>query len=140
MVDTVSAEERSRIMSRIRSKDTKPEMAVRRILHRLGYRYRLHRPDLPGRPDLTFPSKKKVIFVNGCFWHNHHGCAKARIPSSNRDYWQTKLEKNRIRDSRNLILLKRGGWTPLTIWECELSDPAALTEKLTAFLESCDCV
>lgn len=136
MVDTVSAEERSRIMSKIKAKDTEPEMAVRRILHRLGYRYRLHRPDLPGRPDLTFSSRHKVIFVNGCFWHNHQGCVLARIPSSNRDYWQTKFEKNRSRDRRNLTLLKREGWTPLTIWECELSDPEALTKKLIAFLES----
>ena len=138
MVDTVSTEERSRIMSRIRSMDTKPEMAVRRILHGLGYRYRLHRSDLPGRPDLTFPSRRKVIFVNGCFWHNHQGCEMARIPSSNRDYWQTKFEKNRSRDKRNLALLKRVGWTPFTIWECELSKPAALTEKMIAFLESGD--
>ena len=140
MVENLTVEERSRIMSRIRSKDTKPEMTVRRLLHGLGYRYRLHRSDLPGRPDLTFPSRQKVIFVNGCFWHNHQGCKNVRVPSSNRDYWLAKLERNRSRDKRNLSLLKKDGWSPMTVWECELSDLKALKAKLIVFLESTNCL
>jgi len=97
MVDTVTAQVRSRIMAQVKSKDTKPELAVRRLLHRLGYRYRLHRKDLPGRPDLAFPSRRKAIFVNGCFWHGHADCERARLPSSNRDYWLTKLKRNKER-------------------------------------------
>lgn len=136
MVDTVTAKVRSRIMAQVKSKDTRPEMTVRRLLHGLGYRYRLHRTDLPGRPDLTFPSRRKVVFVNGCFWHNHANCAKVRVPSSNRTYWLAKLERNSNRDKRNLSLLERDGWTPMTIWECELHDLETVAKKVTAFLES----
>ena len=135
MVDTVSPEVRSRIMARVKSKGMKPEMAVRRLLHGLGYRYRLHRPDLPGRPDLAFPSRRKVVFVNGCFWHNHAGCPRVRVPSSNREYWVAKLERNRARDERNLTLLEEQGWAAMTVWECELRDMPAAAERMTEFLD-----
>ena len=135
MVDTVSPEVRSRIMAQVKSKGMKPEMRVRRLLHGLGYRYRLHRSDLPGRPDLVFPSRRKVVFVNGCFWHYHPGCARVRIPATNRDYWIAKLERNRARDERNLSLLEEMGWSALTAWECELRDMDATTGRLVEFLE-----
>ena len=135
MVDTVSPEVRSRIMSQVKSKGMKPEMRVRRLLHGLGYRYRLHRSDLPGRPDLVFPSRRKVVFVNGCFWHYHRGCERVRIPATNRDYWVGKLERNRARDERNLSLLEDMGWSALTTWECELRDIETATRRLVEFLE-----
>ena len=135
MVDIVSPEVRSRIMARIKSKGMKPEMQVRRLLHGLGYRYRLHRADLPGRPDLVFPSRRKVVFVNGCFWHKHVDCPRVRIPATNRDYWLTKLERNRARDERNLTLLLENGWMVFTVWECQLKDLQAVTESLTQFLD-----
>lgn len=136
MVDSVSPEVRSRIMAQVKSKGMKPEMQVRRLLHGLGYRYRLHSKDLPGRPDIVFPSRCKVVFVNGCFWHKHAGCPRVRIPATNRDYWLAKLERNRVRDERNLALLREGGWIAMTVWECQLKDMEAVTESLTRFLES----
>lgn len=135
MVDTVSPEVRSRIMARVKSKGMKPELQVRRLLHGLGYRYRLHRSSLPGCPDLVFPSRGKVIFVNGCFWHRHSGCERLRIPATNRDYWLDKLERNQIRDTRNLALLREKGWAVMTVWECELRDLPEVTERLVTFLE-----
>ena len=134
MADTVTPEVRSAIMSRIKSKGMKPEMRVRRLLHGLGYRYRLHRGDLPGRPDLVFPARRKVVFVNGCFWHLHEGCDRVRVPSSNREYWVAKLNRNRERDQRNLALLEQDGWGVMTVWECELRDIDDATERLTQFL------
>ena len=135
MADTVTPEVRSAIMARIKSKGMKPEMRVRRLLHGMGYRYRLHRGDLPGRPDLVFPSRRKVVFVNGCFWHLHEGCERVRVPSSNRDYWVAKLNRNRERDIRNLALLEQAGWGVMTVWECELrQDINAATNRLTEFL------
>lgn len=134
MVDTVSPEVRSRIMARIKSKGMKPELRVRRLLHGLGYRYRLHRADLPGRPDLAFPARRKVIFVNGCFWHRHD-CGRVRLPATNRDYWQAKLARNYERDRRNLALLRERGWAALTVWECQLRDWPAVVAQLTAFLD-----
>ena len=121
-------------MRRVRSKGTKPEMSVRRELHRRGYRYRLHRADLPGRPDLTFPSRKKVLFVNGCFWHLHSGCARARIPASNRDFWVAKLLRNRRRDAESLTALRDLGWDPITVWECELQDLEVALAGIESFL------
>ena len=135
MVDTVTAQVRSRIMAQVKSKDTKPEMEVRRLLHGLGYRYRLHRKDLPGKPDLIFPSRRKVVFVHGCFWHGHADCDQARLPSSNRDYWQAKLEGNRERDRRNLALLQKDGWATMVVWECELVDLDAVALNLIGFLK-----
>src|SRR5437016_10732119 len=108
-------------MSRIRSKDTKPELLVRRLIHTLGYRYRLHRRDLPGVPDLVFPSRRAVIFVHGCFWHRHKRCkGGARAPKSRLKYWKPKLEGNSVRDARNRKSLLRNGWRVLVIWECQL--------------------
>ena len=135
--DKVSAEIRSQIMASVKSKGTRPEMTVRRSLHRLGYRYRLHQSDLPGSPDLVFPSRKKVVFVNGCFWHSHSDCSRARIPSTNRDYWETKLKNNRKRDARNLALLTANGWSVATVWECQLRDLELIKDQLVAFLEGC---
>lgn len=136
MVDTVAPQVRSRIMAQVKSKGMKPEMQVRRLLHGLGYRYRLHRKDLPGRPDLVFPARRKVVFVNGCFWHFHSDCPRVRMPATNRNYWQTKLERNRARDERNIELLEKGGWAVTTVWECQLQDMASTTERLIAFLDS----
>lgn len=134
MADTVTPEVRSAIMARIKSKGMKPEMRVRRLLHGLGYRYRLHRGDLPGRPDLVFPARRKVVFVNGCFWHLHEGCDRVRVPSSNRDYWVAKLNRNRERDRQNAALLERDGWGVMTVWECELRDINDAESRLTEFL------
>ena len=135
MVDTVPPAVRSRIMANVKSKDTHPELQVRRMLHGMGYRYRLHRKDLPGRPDLTFVSRKKVVFVNGCFWHRHSGCPRATIPATNTEFWAAKLERNRKRDERNRALLKSEGWKEITVWECQLREPAAIAERLVSFLE-----
>ena len=122
-------------MARIKSKGMKPEMQVRRLLHGIGYRYRLHRKDLPGRPDLVFPSRRKIVFVNSCFWHKHSGCPRVRIPATNRDYWQAKLERNSSRDERNSALLEKDGWAVMTVWECQLQNLPATTERLVEFLE-----
>lgn len=123
-------------MSLVRHKDTRPEMVVRRLIHRLGYRYRLHRRDLPGNPDLVFPRLGKVIFVHGCFWHRHPSadCKLARMPKSRLDFWQAKLEGNRSRDQRNHESLERAGWKVLVVWECELKDKEQLENIVTRFL------
>lgn len=133
-MDTLSKKERSARMALIRSKDTKPEMIVRCSLHRLGYRFRLHRRSLPGVPDLTFPSRRKVIFVHGCFWHAHEGCSIANMPKSRRDYWAEKFRRNKERDLSNIQLLRQDGWKVLTLWECETKAPERLARKLTHFL------
>jgi DNA mismatch endonuclease (patch repair protein) len=137
MVDTLSKEERSRRMSRIRNKHTKPEIIVRRLVHRMGYRFRLHRRDLPGQPDLVFPRRRKVIFVHGCYWHRHPdpACRLARLPKSNLEFWIPKLEGNRERDLRNQEALMSSGWSVLVIWECELKDITSLERKIREFLE-----
>ena len=134
MPDQFSAEERSRIMRRVKSKGTRPEMLIRSALHRLGYRYSLHRPDLPGRPDLALGSRRKALFINGCFWHLHPGCGRARIPQSNRGYWTAKLERNRLRDSENIDALQVLGWDVMTVWECELRDLEAAVVRVSSFL------
>ena len=121
-------------MAAVKSKDTKPEMAVRRLVHGLGYRYRLHPKDIPGRPDLAFQGRRKVIFVHGCFWHRHSGCPLARMPKSRIDFWQPKLDANRARDTSNVRLLTTKGWGVLTVWECESRHSGELTERLKAFL------
>lgn len=133
MVDSVTPERRSAMMSRIRSKNTGPEMLVRRLLHKAGYRYRLHVTTLPGKPDLVFIGRKKVIFIHGCFWHLHEGCTNGRIPKSRVEFWTEKLTRNRARDSKNLAELELAGWDVLTIWECEL-DRADLLADLRQFL------
>lgn len=134
MVDHVSPKVRSRIMASVKAQGTKPEMAVRRALHRLGYRYRLHRKDLPGRPDLLFVAKRKVLFVNGCFWHFHNGCPRAKFPKSNRDFWVSKLERNRRRDADNMASLRELGWDVYTVWECELKDLDRAVKRISLLL------
>ena len=134
MVDHFSPETRSRIMALVKSKGTKPEMRVRRLLHGMGYRYRLHRADLPGRPDLVFAARRKVVFVNGCFWHRHSDCKRAYIPATNRDFWLEKLGSNQARDARNVALLETEGWAVMTVWGCQLSDLEAVAHRLASFL------
>ena len=136
MVDNRSAESRSALMSRIGGKDTAPELVVRRLLHALGYRYRLYRRDLPGTPDIVFPSRKKVIFVNGCFWHAH-GCRFGRPPKSRPEFWLPKLEHNRSKDLRNRRALRDLGWDVLTVWQCQTSSRNRLEEQLSSFLGPC---
>lgn len=113
-------EKRSEVMRRVRSKNTKPEVFVRSMLHRMGYRFRLHRKDLPGNPDIVLPKHRAVVFVHGCFWHQHPGCRKATIPQNNRDYWEKKLERNVERDRAARQTLSEQGWKVLTVWECEI--------------------
>lgn len=120
MADIMSPEARSERMSRIRGRDTLPEWVVRRYLHSIGFRYRLHRQDLPGRPDIVLPCHGVAIFVNGCFWHAHT-CQRGRIPSTRAAFWREKLENNRRRDERNRRLLRKAGWRVITVWECSLS-------------------
>jgi DNA mismatch endonuclease, patch repair protein len=124
---------RSEIMRAVKSRDTKPEMIVRRLVHRLGHRYRLHRPDLPGKPDLTFPSCRKVVFVHGCFWSGHDCARGARVPKNNRDYWIAKIARNKAREAENFDRLRDMGWSVLTVWECETKG-AGLEPRLRAFL------
>lgn len=121
MVDFLSPAERSERMSRIRSKDTAPEVALRRALHALGLRFRLHRRDLPGRPDIVLPRHRVAIFVHGCFWHRHTGCGIATTPKSNTLFWVEKFERNVARDARSIVLLEAEGWKVLVVWECELA-------------------
>lgn len=123
-------------MARVLSRDTKPEMMVRRLAHAMGYRYRLHAKDLPGKPDLVFRSRKKVVFIHGCFWHRHEGCALARLPKSRQDFWLPKLETNRQRDVKNEYALRDAGWDVLIIWECELGDTAQLKTRIRGFLDA----
>lgn len=136
-MDTLSPRDRSERMSRVRGKDTKPELLVRRLVHSLGYRYRLHRRDLPGRPDLVFPARQKVIFVHGCFWHRHRArrCRLARLPKTRLEFWEPKLEANRLRDLRAYAALRKAGWKILVVWECGLSNKEQLENKLRRFLE-----
>lgn len=137
MVDTVTPKRRSEIMSGIRSKGMKPEMTVRRLLHAMGYRFRLHRRDLPGKPDLVFPGRRKVIFVHGCFWHQHGapGCKIARRPKSNQEYWLPKLDRNAARDAEHQASLRGQGWDVLVIWECEVNAGPGFLEKAKKFLD-----
>lgn len=136
MTDRLTPSGRSRLMSRIRSKDTKPERAVRSLLHGLGYRYRLHAGDLPGRPDVVFRGRRKVIFVHGCFWHAHAGCPRAFRPSSRTEFWAEKLERNTARDALALKSLSEAGWEALVVWECEVPRRHELLLKLEGFLDS----
>jgi DNA mismatch endonuclease, patch repair protein len=125
---------RSRTMRAVKSKDTTPELLVRRLVHGAGYRYRLHRKDLPGCPDLAFGGRRKVIFVNGCFWHGHDCSRGARVPEHNRDYWIAKIARNRARDDVAQASLQAMGWSALVLWECELKDASSLARRLKRFL------
>jgi DNA mismatch endonuclease (patch repair protein) len=129
-----SPEERARMMRAFKKRDTIPELTVRRITHAMGYRFRLHRRDLPGTPDIVFVSRRKVIFINGCFWHSH-GCKLTRLPTSNLGYWLPKLKRNRDRDHVNLGALTADGWRHLVLWECEIKDGTQLKQRLKDFLE-----
>lgn len=132
--DPLSPKERSERMARIRNTDTKPEMEVRRIVHGMGYRYRLHAKDLPGKPDLMFRARKKVIFINGCFWHQH-GCRQYRQPRTKCTFWEPKLAKNKERDALIMQQLLGLGWSVMVIWECEIKDKGILRSRIKNFLD-----
>lgn len=134
-MDTLSPEERSRRMSRVKSKNSKPELLVRKLVHSMGYRYRLHESRLPGKPDLVFWGKQKIILVHGCFWHRHGRCPLTRWPKSKLDFWKPKLESNKKRDKRNISKLKSMHWDVLIIWECEIPNRENLVERLKTFLD-----
>jgi DNA mismatch endonuclease, patch repair protein len=138
VVDHVDRATRSLIMAAVRSENTTPEMAVRRIVHGLGYRYRLHAADLPGRPDLVFPARHKIVFVHGCFWHRHAGCRFASIPKTRAKFWEAKFAANVARDRRARRELKRMNWSVFTVWQCELRNPKRLAERLDDFLSDDD--
>jgi DNA mismatch endonuclease, patch repair protein len=130
LTDVYDKEKRSAVMARVRSKDTSPEKAVRQILTRLGARYRLHRKDLPGSPDIVMPGRKLAIFVHGCFWHGHDCARGARVPKANREYWLAKVARNTARDAKAASALHADGWAVETVWECELKDRAGLAARL----------
>ncbi len=133
-MDVFSREKRSQIMSRVSGKNTKPELVVRSLLHNMGYRFRLHRKDLSGKPDITLPKHKKVIFVHGCFWHGHADCPRSKRPTSNKIFWREKLDKNMERDKVSINNLKELGWDVLVVWTCEVNDKYKLRNKLFSFL------
>jgi len=135
MTDVYSTEKRSAVMRRVKGKDTSPEMVVRRALTRLGARYRLHRKDLPGSPDVVLGPRKLALFVHGCFWHGHDCARGARVPKQNRDYWTAKVARNRARDAAARQALEAAGWRAETLWECELKDASALEARLARLLE-----
>lgn len=132
MADTLTPAQRSERMSRVRGKNTEPELLVRRVVHQLGFRFRLHCAALPGKPDLVFPRLKRVVFVHGCFWHGHAGCG--RIPKSRLDFWGPKLQANKRRDSRNRRVLTRLGWRSLVVWECQLKNLPRVGRGIVKFL------
>lgn len=134
MVDNRTPASRSALMARIGPKNTAPEVAVRKLLHAMGYRFRLHRKDLPGTPDIVLPARRKAIFVHGCFWHSH-GCKIGQPPKSRQEFWQPKLERTRHRDSENTDALALAGWDVLVLWQCEIKDRTRLVEQLSEFLK-----
>ena len=136
MTDVYDTAKRSAVMARVKSTGTKPELLIRRILTDLGARYRLHRKDLPGSPDVVMPGRKLAIFVHGCFWHGHDCARGARVPKANRDYWLAKVARNTARDGRNVTDLTAAGWRVETVWECEMKDREGLRERLAALLEA----
>lgn len=135
MVDILTPERRSWNMSRIRSGDTKPEMIVRSLLHQMGYRFRLHRKDLPGKPDIVLPKYETAVFIHGCFWHRHKGCKLANIPKSNTDFWVNKFNRTIKRDKKNQLMLKDLGWKVIVLWECEIIKANIIEKKLLNQLE-----
>jgi len=136
MTDVFDKEKRSEIMSSVKSKDTRPEIIVRKLLHSMGYRFRLHRKDLPGTPDIVLPKYKKVIFVHGCFWHGHEGCPRAKLPKTNMEFWDAKITKNMTRDAEAMQILSQTGWKSLVIWTCEMKDLEQLSKKIRDFLSN----
>jgi len=134
VTDVFASDKRSWIMSRVKSRNTKPERIVRSVLHRMGYRFRLCGDDLPGKPDIVFPGRRKVIFVNGCFWHGHTCRRGKRVPSTNRDYWLAKIQANVRRDRSHRSRLAHAGWRSLTVWECQLADLDRLARRMDEFL------
>tara|TARA_B100000686_G_scaffold260546_2_gene273299 strand:+ start:8052 stop:8465 length:414 start_codon:yes stop_codon:yes gene_type:complete len=131
MTDHLKPAERSWNMSKIKSKNTRPEKVVRSFLHLNGFRFRLHNKNLPGKPDITLKKYNTVIFVNGCFWHHHKNCKRANIPKSNKDYWIPKIEKNKSRDKKNIADLKKNKWKVLVVWECEVKNMEKISKKIT---------
>jgi DNA mismatch endonuclease (patch repair protein) len=136
MTDVYPPAKRSAVMARVKGRDTRPELQVRRLLWRLGARYRLHRRDLPGSPDIVLPGRKLVVFVHGCFWHGHSCARGARTPKANRDYWVAKVGRNVARDRESRAKLEAAGWRVEVVWECELKDAAALETRMRKLLES----
>jgi len=134
LTDVYGPEKRSAVMRRVKGRDTAPELAVRKALTRLGARYRLHRADLPGRPDVVLAGRRLALFVHGCFWHGHDCARGARVPKQNRDYWLAKVDRNRARDARNRADLEGLGWRCETLWECEIREAAALDARLRRLL------
>ncbi|HEY0650398.1 DNA mismatch endonuclease Vsr [Phenylobacterium sp.] len=134
MTDVYGPEKRSAVMRRVKGRNTTPEMKVRKALTKLGDRYRLHRKDLPGNPDIVMPGRRLALFVHGCFWHGHDCARGARVPKQNRDYWVAKVARNMARDAKNAEALTAAGWRVETIWECELKNASALEERLRALL------
>ena len=137
-MDTLSPQQRTRTMSCIGSRNTAPELLIRSLLHRLGYRFRLHRRDLPGTPDIVLPRKRSVVFVHGCFWHGHE-CVRGALPSSNVKFWREKITGNKERDSRVQKQLRREGWRVLTLWQCQIKDTTRLEKTLIKFLGPRSC-
>lgn len=136
VVDTRTKEKRSEIMATVRSEDTGPELLVRRLVYGMGYRYRLHRRDLPGTPDIVMFGRRKIIDVRGCFWHGHEGCRYGKLPKSRQDFWGAKIDRNRERDRENLRRLEDAGWRVLVLWQCELKDLETVKKKLYEFIEA----
>jgi DNA mismatch endonuclease (patch repair protein) len=134
-MDRLSPFQRSRLMAAIRGKDTKPELVVRRMVHRMGYRFRLHLKSLPGTPDLVFPRRRLAIFIHGCFWHRHQGCARSTTPKSRAEFWQAKFDANIARDHRDMAALDALGWRVAVLWECQTKDVLSLEQQLRLLLD-----
>ncbi|UOD30873.1 DNA mismatch endonuclease Vsr [Massilia violaceinigra] len=134
-MDKLTSEHRSWLMRQVKAKNTKPEIAVRRLIYAAGFRYRLHVTHLPGKPDIVFLGRRKVIFVHGCFWHGHDGCRYGRLPKEREDFWREKIKNNQARDLRNIIDLETTAWKVLVVWQCELKDCESLLEKLNEFIK-----
>jgi len=135
MTDVFSKVKRSEIMRKIKGANTVPEMLVRSMIHRMGYRFRLHSKELPGRPDIVLPKHRKVIFVNGCFWHRHYRCNRATLPDTNKTFWEKKIDRNVERDKEVRKKLRAQGWKVLTIWQCQIKNPTKMRRKIESFLE-----
>ena len=134
-MDVFDKEKRSDIMAKVKGKNTKPELLVRSVLYKMGYRFRLYRKDLPGNPDITLPKFKKVIFIHGCFWHSHKNCKRSKRPTTNYEFWNKKLNKNILRDKKVIKQLNEMGWESLIIWTCEIKDINTIKQKLDNFLK-----